>query len=443
MRRVLLVAVLLLVAGCSAPTQTTPAAQTQSTTPDAGSAATGTLTYDGANLAYNGTRVLRDVERLRGLNATGTITVSEFSGSTSPPYDVPDRFASIRQAGAVALGLYTNATARAGQALGVTYAGPLVRIRTPGTLDRFPQQVVLAHELTHALQYQHGFRAVRLATSGVLETDGSLAVRAVVEGDAELTAVQYRNESFPETPLPVTRVGNVTRARWQYAFSASMYQYGYQYYRSVGTTVAARNTSLSHPPQTTRGLLHPGINDTRPSLPDSPQSARFDAVHADTIGELGVRLALRANGVSKQNAARAAFGWRNDRMTYYGHTRNASVRWLSVWQNDTEAREFANAWTTMLGHRNASLENGAYVVPATNTTPRFVSIVHRVGKTVLVTAGTNASRVRALAHLSSSRNVSNSSSTASSSTSATASSTASSVSVSASAASASPSSRSP
>lgn len=424
---------LLLVAGCSAPiADTTTGATAAPTADDATTTADGPasdddvppdgpLAYGDATSTYDGPRVLDRIERLRGLNATGTIRVSEVTMDASGERDLSDRTLRIRPSGAVALGLKTNATVRSGGVLGVTYAGPRIVLRE--NVSIYPQEVVFAHELTHALQYQHDFTAIRAGTSGLLDTDRTLAVRGVIEGDAQLTALHYRNHYLPNASRPVLDLGAVTRERWQAAFSSAYYHYGYEYVRATTNTTEGRNAALRAPPNTTRALLHPGVNDTTPTLADPPRASGLTAVEYDTVGELGIRLALRANGVSKADAASAAFGWRNDRMTYY--TDAGAVHWRSAWQNESEAAAFVDAWRDMLDARNATENDGLLVVPATDTTPRFFTAIETDGTRVTVVSGVNESAVRALVQDSSSRSDSSSASTSSSETSDSAASSAS------------------
>ncbi|GAA0645864.1 hypothetical protein [Salarchaeum japonicum] len=417
--RALLAVLLLVLAGCSAPTADTAPTTSAPTTTDGptttDASPDGPLAYEDAALDYDGQRVLDRVERLRGLNATGVIRVSEAAMTALGARDLPDRALGIRPAGAVALGLKTNASAPAGTTLGVTYAGPRIVLRED--VDAYPQELVFAHELVHALQYQHDFAAVRMGTSGLLDTDRALAVRGVVEGDAQSTALAYRNRYLPNASRPVVSLSSVERERWQAAFSSAYYHYGYEYVRERAETPDERNAVLRSPPNTTRALLHPGVNDTKPALADPPRTDSLTPVRYDTVGELGIRLALRANDYSKDAAAGAAFGWRNDRMTYYGAN---AVHWRTAWQNETEAAAFAAAWRGMLDSRNATTTDGLLAVPATDTTPRFYAAIDRAGDRVTVVSGTNESAVRALAQDSSSRSDSSSSSTDASETSASA-----------------------
>ncbi|MGB9987522.1 hypothetical protein [Salarchaeum japonicum] len=420
--RALLAVLLLLVAGCSAPTADTTVTTTSGPADTTDVPPDGPLAYEDATIPYDGPRVLERVERLRDLNATGTIRVEEAMLRSGGERDIRDSALGIDPAGAVALGLKTNASVPAGNVLGVTYSGPRVVLRE--NVDAYPQELVLAHELTHALQYQHDFTAVQIGTSGLLDTDRALAVRAVIEGDAQATAVAYRNRSLSNASLPVVPFGSVTRERWQAAFSGAYYHYGYEYIRERATTTAERNAVLRSPPNSTRALLHPGVNATKPAVADPPRTSDLTPVQYDTVGELGIRLALRANGVQTEDAASAAFGWRNDRMTYYDGP-DAPVHWRTAWQNESEAGAFAAAWHGLLDSRNATEKDGLLVVPATDTTPRFYTAIASEGETVTVVSGVNETSVRALVQASSSRNSSSSSSTASSDTSDSASSSAS------------------
>jgi hypothetical protein len=65
--------------------------------------------------------------------------------------------------------------------------------------DDDDQPAYLVHELVHALQDQH-FGLTQLDLSAT-STDESLAVRALVEGDARVAEMRYRLESFGRDPI--------------------------------------------------------------------------------------------------------------------------------------------------------------------------------------------------------------------------------------------------
>lgn len=398
MRRLALGVVLLtlaVLAGCQAPATERP-----TTTAEPGL----DLRFDPP---YDAAAVLERVERLRGLNATGPIVVREYPRRPPATRDIPDRALGIRPPGALALGVASNASVRSSQPLGYTVRRDgvvQVYLMSRAGLDRFDtsQELVLAHELTHALQFQHGLLAARVPALaerlGEVTTDTRLTYRSVVEGDAMLVTETYRERyapdaSYAEYPRPVP-----DRGRWQAAVSTAPYTVGPTYLRTVGLDPASRTAALREPPASSRGLLHPEAPTRNVSVPAGPAEAgAFGRYRSDTVGELALRQTLTVAGLDRETAATAARGWLDGRMDYYRRSDgDRAVRWTTRWADPAEARAFLAAYRRVVAGPNATTTDGVTVVPATATTPRTALVVDRDGSTVTVLAARDPAVVRAL-----------------------------------------------
>lgn len=395
MRRVALaVLVLVVLAGCQAPgTDDTHA-------PDDVDLS---LTFDPS---YDAQAVLERVEALRSLNATGPIVVHVYPRTPGLQVDPADQVLGIRPAGALVLGVRSTGTVQARQPLGYTLRrnGTVhVYLMSRGGLARFnaSQELVLAHELVHALQYQHDLVAnrreeLRRAFAN-WTTDTRLTARAVIEGDAMVTTRRYQeryapNATYPQYPRPVP-----PRAAWQTTLGTAPYIVGLEYFQTVGTGPSVRTAALRDPPPDTRHLLHPQAATLDGGIPKAPtEIGGFDRYWSDTVGELAIRRLLQVNGLTAQRAAEAASGWLHDRMGYYEGEDGRVVIWRIQWHDSAAAAQFLEAYRAGFLARNATIENDLLVTPATNTTPRTVLAIERRDDRVLIVGADAVDRVRAL-----------------------------------------------
>ncbi|MFB6112046.1 MAG: hypothetical protein ABEJ35_05860 [Halobacteriaceae archaeon] len=406
MRVAALLSLLLLagLAGCQAPSGA-PGGSQGTTTP----AGEGVLQVR-FEPGYNATRVLNRVERLRGLTATGPIVVHEYPRTPTINRSLPNEFLGIRPAGALALGLASNATVSPTQALGYTVRrGGEVHIylmsRAGLATYNSSQELIFVHELVHALQYQHGLvgngREKLRQRFANWTTDTRLVARAMVEGDAMVTTVAYQrlyapNQTYASFPRPLP-----PRGSWQSALVTAPYAVGLEYFRTIGQSPSTRSAAIRNPPNSSRYLLHPNASPARTRLPPSSGTVgSFDRLRSDTVGELVIRRALRLNGLSARRAREAARGWVEGRMTYYDGPKGTVVRWTTRWTSEGDAVAFVDAYTTAFDRRNASRADGLLIVPATATTPRTaLRVVHR-GSRVVILAARDPALIRAFQNAS-------------------------------------------
>jgi hypothetical protein len=389
-RRAVLVVAVVLLAGCSASLPGTP-------TGSSGDVDLQTR-YEPD---YDAQAVLERVERIRGLNATSPVTVVTYGPRTAPEIggDPVDSYAGIRPAGARTLQLYSTASPESHRALGYVddrFGEATVHLLRAGELDDSDpsQELVLAHELAHVLQYQHGLSTLGGPSESV--TDRQLARVMLVEGQASLVEQRYATRHLTGGVDPAVRNDSGTRAGWEGDLVSVAYYEGYRAARAADGW-AERDERMREPkPSTTTELLHPGRNVSGPGEPVPAPSVADTAVRGrDRVGELAVRFTLRTNGVRFTEAAAAAAGWRNDSMVYYDDV--DATYWGTRWANGSEATEFADAWRGMLDRRGATTDGGLLVVPGTDTTPKTYYAVERSGAVVHLAAGQNRTAVERIA----------------------------------------------
>jgi len=362
---------------------------------------------------YDPAAVLARVETLRDLTATDRITLHEYDDASGREIDVRDQFGEIRPAGARALQLYSNATTERRTPLGYAVErGDGVHVYLMNATDlaayNVSQEVVLAHEFVHALQFQNdllsssreGFRS----TFPRWTTDARLVTTALIEGDAMWTTEEYVARYGGSDYSFADYNRTLARAAWPNSLGGAPYYYGYEYYRATGGSPDERSAAIGSPPNSTAELLDPDRPAPRAELPAAPGSSQaFDALtryHTDTVGELALRHALRINGQSFAAAAAAADGMANDRMYYYTEEATTATHWVSVWESSGEAAEFEAAWRELLDDRGATPgENETLLVPGGDHAPAVHYVVERTGDTVRITAAPNADLAAELAAL--------------------------------------------
>jgi hypothetical protein len=361
---------------------------------------------------YDPAEVLRRVETLRGLSATENITLHEYDEAPNATHDVHDRFAAIRPSGARALQLYSNGSTERRQPLGYTVERDSVHVYLMNASDvtqyGVTQEDVLAHEFVHALQFQHdlltpsrtGFRSQFPRWT----TDARLVSTALIEGDAMWVTEQYLDRYDRGNYSVADYNRTLARAAWPHSVAGLPYYYGYQFYAQTGSSPEERTEALARPPNATAGLLHPSESGAPAPLPDAPEVAEdgLTQFHTDTVGELVVRHALRMNGLSFTQSAEIAEGWANDRMYYYV-PENGTVpmtHWVTVWDGEAEAREFADGWRSLLDENGAQSVGDALRVPASDEAPAIYYVVEQEGNVVRITAASSEERAERLAEAS-------------------------------------------
>jgi hypothetical protein len=223
------------------------------------------------------------------------------------------------------------------------------------TLTNAQNRIILAHELTHALQDQHfGLRTLPLEIKN--NDDMALAASALVEGDATLVMSDYmlRNISWATVRdgLGGLLVQNMEQLQQAPPFLREMLLFPYLRGQEFCAALMNRggygaiSAAYAHPPSSSAQILHsekyfavPREEPIPIMWPDT--EVRGEKPLSDNVlGEFGTRVTL-ANSVDLRRAEAAAAGWRGDR--YLIFDRGNAFVWKSVWSDEKEAGEFKTA----------------------------------------------------------------------------------------------------
>ena len=223
-------------------------------------------------------------------------------------------------------------------------------------------QLVLVHELVHALQDQR----LGLAESYQKErtADADNAFRAVVEGDATLAMLA---EALRQQGIPLSAATAGIQQMGDYVDLDALvrgeklddapaivrvtlvapYLRGLQFVAAVQGRGGwpAVNNAHRRPPATTEQVLHPDKYFAREGaeaiqIPKSQAllAAGFDRIEEDTLGELELSVYLgqgQASGTHEQAAA----GWAGDQLAVYQRNEKTAVIWWTSWDSELDAQE--------------------------------------------------------------------------------------------------------
>ena len=239
-------------------------------------------------------------------------------------------------------------------------------------------EIILAHEIGHAIQDQH-YDLVRMQGDYKDNEDRSFAVSSVVEGDATLVMVEYMRKtlSFWKALKLAGNLMQIMAMDQQKLEQAPLYireSLTSTYIRGLAFVQFLRqrggkkllSRAFREPPESSEQILHPskyllGERPVKVIIPDllPVLGAGWKRLHENTLGEFGVATLLRGSLASRMGAWAAAAGWGGDRLRSYRHADGRMVLvWRLIWDNDKEAREARAALERYAGAR-AGFTSGA------------------------------------------------------------------------------------
>jgi hypothetical protein len=319
-------------------------------------------------------RMLKETEKLRGLTAQHPVLAGEVDEKDLPARisesireDLPPERLHAAGLALQAFGLLPEGfdLARylpgllAGQVLGYYdpkhgYLG-VVR-REHDAHSALDDDMVLVHELTHALQDQ-AFDLESFEEDDPL-SDEAAARTALVEGDAAEVMFDFMTRQ-PAAPAP-DRDPDSARDRdfeaapaWVRASLEFTYVDGMRFcaeVRKAGGQALLDRAFRDDPPLSSEQILHPekwtGERDdpvllSWPDLAAALPGARELA--QGQLGELGIRVLLAGTGGGETGAERAAAGWGGDRFAVYEKDGRRLLAWLTAWDTAADARELESA----------------------------------------------------------------------------------------------------
>lgn len=230
------------------------------------------------------------------------------------------------------------------------------------------EEIVYAHEYTHALQDQH-FGLTRFLSEDMSQ-DQTIAAYALIEGDATLVMGTYQfNQVTPgELEYMAYRASLVERDTVD-AVSPSLsvltffpYLQGSNFVYTLWVNAGFRwdqvNAAYSDPPASSEQVMHPEKYLAR----DAPQTvilpelgpvlgADWREVDRDVLGEIGL-LAWLLDHLDWDTASQGAAGWGGDMYTLWSDTQGLQVLVVrSVWDVPGEAAQFFETFTDYLTRR--------------------------------------------------------------------------------------------
>jgi len=264
--------------------------------------------------------------------------------------------------------------------------------------DNTITKVILAHEICHALQDQY----FNLTSSPIhLKTndDRALAALCVIEGDATLLMSDYLGEHLSwKILLELPGVMMMDQQQLASAPPVIVNTLLFPYTKGMYFVAQAvldrgprvRNALFRRYPRSTEQVLHPrkyfgpALDEPTEISLDSLTSSGLiptDAFYDNVCGEFGIQDILGAK-LAAWDAERAAAGWDGDRIVFGRGAGGAyGLAWLSVWDSEDDAREFADALVRWLEARRP----GAH--KATSPDEKTVRLDDRRGWAIVAVEG--------------------------------------------------------
>jgi len=241
------------------------------------------------------------------------------------------------------------------------------------------EELTFAHETVHALQDQHFDLVALQDRANAANSDTSLALIALPEGDATFFEGQYASadrdflkrllQEYDDTDVPDV-LQNAP---------AIFIDTLYFPYDQGGTFVSAVydeggwdavDAVYANPPISTEQVLHPEKYfsgeepiDVRMSDPSATLGPGWAVLDDDTFGEFQISILLdTSDAISDEEAQDAAAGWGGDRYVVVGDEDQTAIYWATEWDSADDANEFARTLiereTDRLGADTSPLESG-------------------------------------------------------------------------------------
>ena len=237
----------------------------------------------------------------------------------------------------------------------------------------------LVHELVHALQDQ------QFGLDEVPDTqDRQLARNSVVEGEANLLEDRYQQRCGSEWDCIDSPAGGAGRAgdvnRGVLLVVLTPYLQGPDFVATIerrGGWPAVDGLHREYPASMKQVLdpsQYPGEKPVDVSVRDrsSGEWQRFDHDPvADTVGPASIHAMFFQNGIRAADVERygyahpAAVGWTGDALVPYRNGDRFGYVWETAWESEAQARQFAETYRALLESEGAQFcDGGVAVVPA-------------------------------------------------------------------------------
>ncbi|HVA83660.1 MAG TPA: hypothetical protein VNF28_02055 [Candidatus Binataceae bacterium] len=282
----------------------------------------------------------------------------------------------------------------------------------PPELQARLDNMILAHEFTHALQDQNfdfGAKDEALKNDG----DRALALHSVAEGDATIAGYACMLGRM-DSAILATLISNLKSFSETFTGAAAGVPRGvaepliFQYTDGVKFVAEAYRRGgwkavdklYSEPPQSTQQISDPSLYFDHPTLPATVTVAGYQArmtgwhkSDEDTLGELGLRIILEnTRGMASPDLA-LADRWAGDRLVMLRKGDAVSVVWLLAFREADSAARFAAVYRKVLDHlhgrpavHRAELKGNAVLVMIGEAAAHFDTLGPAVWKASAIAA---------------------------------------------------------
>ena len=230
------------------------------------------------------------------------------------------------------------------------------------------EEVILAHEIGHALQDQH-FDLERIHGDPKGDDDRGFAVSALIEGDAMELMTNYVKHSLDlwrglKLVGSLLQIGAMDQRKLQATplyireYLTGTYMVGWAFVQALRARggLAQIDRAFRKPPVSSEQVLHPAkyFANERPMAVVLPAlepvlGPGWKLLHENTIGEFGTSLLLRGSVQTALSARRAAAGWGGDRLRSYRHgDGRLALVWRTRWDTVNDAQDFAGVFSDYL-----------------------------------------------------------------------------------------------
>ena len=218
----------------------------------------------------------------------------------------------------------------------------------------------IAHESVHVLQYTN----FQISYSNL--QDSELAIKALVEGDADFTADFFLEQKgfkpFEEEGLKLQKMDYETALIVLQMFP---YLYGEKFVSELWERGGweSINRAYENPPTSTEQVIHPekyvrkeGFERPKPLVGEE-----WEYEGDDMLGEFFIRVYL-ARWLGEGIAKAASEGWEGDGAYYYVRGDDFLLVWAIKWEGVKDAREFYDAMLKLLTEAGASKLNDEWTL---------------------------------------------------------------------------------
>lgn len=217
-------------------------------------------------------------------------------------------------------------------------------------------EFVLSHEIVHLLQHRAHPELLDPAQQRADQDDLDNAVQAAIEGDAlrygyEAIGVATSSLSGEEFAEAVEAEAGSSSEALREAPALLRLTLTFPYVAGLPLALAEGRRLLEQPPASTEQALHGSrrfepfaVFDLRPLRSQLPEGCEF--VHENTVGELHLSVLFRDLSPAPPSPD-VWLGWDGDRYLAARCAGALELLWLSVWDEEQDAEEFAAAYAQL------------------------------------------------------------------------------------------------